>query len=145
MLMHIFVGRRENATVTAYCFSMLNSKLVGLKQEEVDGCLLPQVHACGSVFQASYRARLLSNRPSDTPSLSWSPTQARVCELACVGVPAGEALAGAHSGCMRGLASALLGELLLPVGECAKWHFRERHGHLRTAGTRAHGGCIALQ
>ncbi|CAL8462927.1 g2461 [Coccomyxa elongata] len=34
--------RRENATVTAYCFSMLNSKLVGLKQEEVDGCLLPQ-------------------------------------------------------------------------------------------------------
>ncbi|EIE27268.1 hypothetical protein COCSUDRAFT_55287 [Coccomyxa subellipsoidea C-169] len=32
----------ENATVTAYCFSMLNSKLVDLKQAEAEGCLLPQ-------------------------------------------------------------------------------------------------------
>lgn len=32
--------------MTAYCFSTLNSKLVGMKQAEADGCLLPQVCAC---------------------------------------------------------------------------------------------------
>lgn len=41
--------RKANATVTAYCFSLLNSKLVGLKQAEAEGCLLPQVCTCAEI------------------------------------------------------------------------------------------------
>ena len=42
----LFPGARrrpENATVTAYCLSLLDAELRPLKRHEADGALLPQV------------------------------------------------------------------------------------------------------
>ena len=37
------VRRHENATVTAYCFGLLDAELRPLKRQEAEGALLPQV------------------------------------------------------------------------------------------------------
>lgn len=46
---HCWACRNENATVTAYCLTLLDSELRPLKQCEAEGSLLPQVPACHSM------------------------------------------------------------------------------------------------
>jgi hypothetical protein len=43
-------GRGENATVTAYCFGLLDAELRPLKRAEAEGGLLPQARSAISIL-----------------------------------------------------------------------------------------------
>ena len=62
-------GRGENATVTAYCFGLLDGELRPLKRAEAEGGLLPQARTLGCALYTLH-TRCSGNRQ---PAWTFSP------------------------------------------------------------------------